>query len=405
MKMGVHKDWGKIAVKRLYGMPEITEKQFQNEFYNLARLQHQNIVRLISYCYEIQKKCVKLKHEKQERHIFADYTCMGLCLEYMENGSLDKYLSEECDGFNWERRYAIIKGICKGLKYLHEELESPIYHLDLKPENILLDENLLPRITDFGLSRLFGEERTQITKSYLGTRGYLPPEYIERNIISNKFDIFSLGVVIIKIMTGPTGYSKSAEMSAQQFIELVHENWRKRLQVDVQETPYIFAKSLIQVKRCIEIALSCVEADRHKRPSIGDNIIMLNDTEKLSIPDLPDSLRRLLSKLTICTEKKISRTDLSDSSRHDLKFTSGTGIVNMLIDTEEKISSYDLPDSLRRLLEAHQSYRCFPALTCLILCAVFWKLTNDIKVNGSLELNGDRCFVKIHGTTCLGEHH
>lgn len=63
----------------------------------------------------------------------------------------------------------LIKGICMGLKYLHEELESPIYHLDLKPANILLDENMMPKIADFGLSRLFGEECTQITKSYFGT--------------------------------------------------------------------------------------------------------------------------------------------------------------------------------------------------------------------------------------------
>jgi len=67
-------------------------------------------------------------------------------------------------------RYAIIKGICNGLKYLHEELKSPIYHLDLKPANILMDENMMPKICDFGLSRFFGEESTQITRSCIGTQ-------------------------------------------------------------------------------------------------------------------------------------------------------------------------------------------------------------------------------------------
>jgi serine/threonine protein kinase len=77
--------------------------------------------------------------------------------------------TDEYHGLDWNTRYTLIKGICNGLKYLHEESQPPIYHLDLKPANILLDENMLPKIADFGLSRLFGEERTQITKASLGT--------------------------------------------------------------------------------------------------------------------------------------------------------------------------------------------------------------------------------------------
>ncbi|KAL6639789.1 hypothetical protein ACP70R_022611 [Stipagrostis hirtigluma subsp. patula] len=251
--MGVKKDGEKIAVKKIHGKLGLEEEQFRNEFRNLARLQHQNIVRLVGYCYEIRKKYI----EHNGRLLFAD----------------DIY---ENHGFDWHTRYAIIKGICEGLKYLHEDLKPPIYHLDLKPANILLDENMVPKIADFGLSRLFEDEQTRITKSCIGTRGYLPPEYIERNLISKKFDIFGLGVVVIKIMTGPTGYSKSAEMSPQQFIDLVHENWRNRL----QSLPTCELElSSEQVKRCIKIALSCVETDRNKRPSIGDIVHELNETE------------------------------------------------------------------------------------------------------------------------------
>ena len=68
------------------------------------------------------------------------------------------------NGHDWLTRYRIIKGICNGLKYLHQELKPPMYHLDLKPANVLLGENMLPKMTDFGLSRLFGEEQTRITK-------------------------------------------------------------------------------------------------------------------------------------------------------------------------------------------------------------------------------------------------
>ncbi|KAG2633801.1 hypothetical protein PVAP13_2NG294900 [Panicum virgatum] len=270
--LGVHKDGEKIAVKMLYDMPGLEEDQFQNELSNLVRLQHQNIVQVVSYCYEIQKKLVKYNG----KYVLADKIYRLLCFEYMQNGNLDEY-----HGLDWHTRYGVIKGICMGLKYLHEELEPPIYHLDLKPTNILLDENMVPKIADFGLSRLFREEQTRITKSSMGTLGYLPPEYIESNLISKKFDIFSLGVVIIKIITGPTGHSKTSDMSSQQFIEIVHENWRNRLQATQICMPESSSK---QVKRCIEIALSCMETDRRKRPSIGDVVQKLNETEMDQVP-------------------------------------------------------------------------------------------------------------------------
>ncbi|XP_045085308.1 uncharacterized protein [Aegilops tauschii subsp. strangulata] len=275
--MGVLKDGEKIAVKLLHPLPglEDSDQQFQNEFDNLVKLRHQNIVHLVGYCYEIQKRYV----DYNGRNIFAEDIRRVLCFEYMQKGSLDKYLSDECSGHGWNTRYAIIRGICKGLKYLHEELESPIYHLDLKPANVLLDEDMTPKIADFGLSRFFfGEEQTQVTKTSMGTLGYLPPEYIERGVISNKFDIFSLGVVIIKIMTGPKGYSRSAEMLSHQFSELVNKNWRSRF----HSTSLNMVQSYLeQVKTCIEIALSCVEADRQKRPDIGYIVNKLDETEML----------------------------------------------------------------------------------------------------------------------------
>uniref|UniRef100_R7WE86 Cysteine-rich receptor-like protein kinase 27 n=1 Tax=Aegilops tauschii TaxID=37682 RepID=R7WE86_AEGTA len=69
-----------------------------------------------------------------------------LCLEYMANGSLERHISDECSGLNWHLRYGIIKGSCEGLRYLHEELESPIIHMGLAPSTILLDENMIPKI-------------------------------------------------------------------------------------------------------------------------------------------------------------------------------------------------------------------------------------------------------------------
>jgi serine/threonine protein kinase len=162
------------------------------------------------------------------------------------------FTDESC-GLDWHTRYKIIKGICEGLNYLHNgSQDNRMYHLDLKPENILLDDNMMPKIADFGLSRLFGGTQTHITTNFQGTMsvcyiirnqailylfiktcnsssycsGYIPPEYINKREISKKYDVFSLGVIIIEIMAGSEGRSKSAEMSSEQFVELV-----KRLSV------------------------------------------------------------------------------------------------------------------------------------------------------------------------------
>uniref|UniRef100_A0ACD5UJQ5 Uncharacterized protein n=1 Tax=Avena sativa TaxID=4498 RepID=A0ACD5UJQ5_AVESA len=269
--MGVYPDGEKIAVKKLYDMPGLDDKQFLNEFKTLTRLRNQNIVRLVGYCRDIQD--VHVMYEG--KLVIAERTHRVLCLEYMSNGSLDKYLSDECDRYDWHTGYRIIKGVCEGLKYLHNGLKTPIYHLDLKPANILLDENMVPRIADFRISRLFSDEQTRATISSLGTLGYSPPEFIRNNLVSNKFDIFSLGVVIIKIMAGRVGYFKSAEMSSQEFTNLVQENWTSRL-VETANRRNAYSE---QVKICITIGLSCVQEDRHKRPTIQDIVYRLEETE------------------------------------------------------------------------------------------------------------------------------
>nr|XP_051205690.1 probable LRR receptor-like serine/threonine-protein kinase At1g53430 [Lolium perenne] len=276
---GEHKDGQKIAVKVLKDGIDLGDEQFEKEYHNLASLHHKNVVRLVGYCHETKKECMPYNG----RMVFAEKTKRVLCFEYMHNGSLGNFIYDKSNRHNWRTRYAIIKGICEGLEYLHEKLEPSMYHLDLKPANVLLDENMSAKIADFGVSRLFLEEKTRKTNSVLGTFGYIPPEYINEGLISIKFDIFSLGVVIIKMMTGRKGYSRITEMSSQQFIEHVHTKWMNRLQsISVH-------RYSVQVRRCIEIALSCVEAERHKRPSIGVIVNTLNKTE--SWVQIPDALR------------------------------------------------------------------------------------------------------------------
>uniref|UniRef100_A0A0D3HJJ2 Protein kinase domain-containing protein n=1 Tax=Oryza barthii TaxID=65489 RepID=A0A0D3HJJ2_9ORYZ len=280
---GEFRNGKEIAVKMLHNDTlGFDDKQFENEFQNLMRLEHPNIVRLVAYCYETQHKYAEYKG----RIVFAAIIHRALCFEYLTGGSLENHLSDEFHGLDWPTRFKIIKGTCEGLKYLHEGLKPPIYHLDLKPGNILLDKNMVPKLADFGLSKLFTEEKTRVTQTPIGTVGYLPPEYIEKNVLSNKLDIFSLGVVILNVIAGPRGRSRSAEMSSQEFTDLVLGNWTVRLQATWNGSSLEAYRQ--QVKTCTEIALKCVEIDRHKRPNILDIVNKINETETM-IGKLPIS--------------------------------------------------------------------------------------------------------------------
>ncbi|GJM95382.1 hypothetical protein PR202_ga12111 [Eleusine coracana subsp. coracana] len=107
--------------------------------------------------------------------------------------------------------------------------------------------------------------------------GYMPPEYIEKGVISKMFDIYSMGVVMIKTISGLSGRSRSAEMPAQEFINLVHDSWRVKLQEKWSGSS--LEAYCQQVKRCTEIALKCVEVERQNRPNIMDIIHELNVLE------------------------------------------------------------------------------------------------------------------------------
>uniref|UniRef100_A0ACD5X434 Uncharacterized protein n=1 Tax=Avena sativa TaxID=4498 RepID=A0ACD5X434_AVESA len=273
-----------IAMKKLFNMQGIDDKEFTNEFRNLMKVKHQNIIRLIGYCYEICHKHVEMKGEL----VFAKIIERVLCFEYMEGGSLAQKISDESCGLDWPARYKIIKGTCEGLNHLHNgRPDDHIYHLDLKPENILLDINMMPIIADFGMSRLLASSKTHITQTLKGTLGYMPPEFIDKRRITKKYDVFGVGVIIIKIIAGTEGYTNCCEMSSpQHFIKDVHEKWKKRLQaMSKQDNTYTI--NTLAVQRCIELAVRCVEVDPANRPTIKEVVEELNildaDMKKLSL--------------------------------------------------------------------------------------------------------------------------
>ncbi|XP_048527347.1 disease resistance protein RGA2-like isoform X2 [Triticum urartu] len=237
-------------------MVDIDDKKFSKEVRCLMLAKHRNIVRFLGYCSDTQGEMMNYEGEL----VLADVRQRLLCFEYLSQGSLDKQITDTSHGLEWRKCYEIISGICDGLCYLHQKR---IVHLDLKPANILLDDNMMPKIADFGLSRCFKENQSRIiTLKLIGTLGYMPPEFYGGQI-TFKFDIYSLGIIIIEILTGEKGYPN---------IDKVLGRWRNKLEKTQGDT------QLVQVRVCTEIAIECIDSDPAKRPDIQHIVNRLGET-------------------------------------------------------------------------------------------------------------------------------
>ncbi|KAM3271516.1 hypothetical protein ACQJBY_041985 [Aegilops geniculata] len=307
-----------IAVKKLYLMPYLGvaySKQFDNELLNLMSVQHQNIIKLIGYCYEVYNELTLL----EERYVYVESEQRFLCFEYMSRGSLDRHLSDESGGLDWHTRYKIILGVSEGLNFLHNGPKGPVYHLDLKPANILLDNSWMPKIGDFGLSRLVASTKSHNTVDRIGTYPFMPPEYIVAGTISKKYDVFSLGVTIIQIIAGPEGYAKYKDTSSQAFTELVHMNWRGR----IEGTSTHVEECCQQVQKCIKIASDCVEHDKDRRPTIGSIMQTLEQIETVThrtVEEGEEGEQEQLEQIGITIYRTLGEENEGEHEQEKIKF-------------------------------------------------------------------------------------
>ncbi|KAJ0753885.1 putative glycerophosphodiester phosphodiesterase, protein kinase RLK-Pelle-LRK10L-2 family [Helianthus annuus] len=244
-----------VAVKLLTGAHGDGE-DFINEVASISKTSHVNIVTLLGFCIEGKKR--------------------ALLYEFMPNGSLDKFLHGDGSNLDWNTLFQIAKGIARGLEYLHRGCNTRIVHFDIKPHNILLDEEFVPKISDFGLAKLCKTKESIVSvMGVRGTAGYMAPEVFCRSFggASHKSDVYSYGMLVLD-MAGARKYNNSSSTSSS---EAYFPDWIYK-QVGDEEEEELARKMMI-------VSLWCIQSDPSDRPSIDKVVEMLEGSfESLQVP-------------------------------------------------------------------------------------------------------------------------
>ncbi|XP_078175809.1 putative LRR receptor-like serine/threonine-protein kinase At1g56130 [Carex rostrata] len=288
-----------VAVKQLAATSHQGKRQFVTEISTISAVQHKNLVKLYGCCIESSTPL--------------------LVYEYLENRSLDQAIFKKNGLFlDWPTRYEICLGVAKGLAYLHEESAVKIIHRDIKASNILLDGDLNPKISDFGLAKLYDDKQSHMSTRVAGTIGYLAPEYAMRGHLTEKTDVFAFGVLALEVVAGRPNADSTLEPDQIYLLDWawsLYENKRALELVD----PRITSFNEEQVIRLIGVSLLCTQASLHQRPSMPRVVsILTGDTEVTEIPARP-------SYLTEWQFKDLASHNFSTNEFSESKEASGTG--------------------------------------------------------------------------------
>ncbi|XP_022742765.1 putative serine/threonine-protein kinase [Durio zibethinus] len=262
---GLLRDGTNVAIKMLSVELESMrgEREFVSEIISLANLKHENLVTLKGCC--------------------VDGANRFLVYNYMENNSLAQILlggEQNRMKLGWEARRTISLGVARGLAYLHEEVEPHIVHRDIKASNILLDQNLIPKVSDFGLSRILRDNASHISTHVAGTLGYLAPEYAISGRLTRKTDVYSFGVLLLEIISGQTVVNFDLEHGEHYLVQKAWEIYRANSLLQLVDPTVRMNYPEEEAVRFIKVGLLCVQETARLRPEMPIALKMLtNDVD------------------------------------------------------------------------------------------------------------------------------
>ncbi|CAH9141873.1 unnamed protein product [Cuscuta epithymum] len=260
-----------VAVKVLNDS-KANGEEFINEVGTLVKIHHANIVRLIGFC--------------------ADGFKRAVVYDYFPNDTLQKFISSP-DSKNrflgWKSLEHISIGVAKGIEYLHHGCDERILHFDIKPHNVLLDDNLNPKITDFGLAKLSSREQSLVSMTTArGTIGYMAPEVFSRNFgnVSYKSDVYSFGMLLLEMVSGRKCVDTESHAEDQiYFPEWIYNMLEQGedLRFDIEEE-----NDVKIAKKLAIVGLWCSQWNPVDRPSMRSALEMLEgEGDDLSTPPNP----------------------------------------------------------------------------------------------------------------------